>query len=82
MEEEHAKAPSHNNQEEAAEYVRSVNSLTDSFDMSIRGFDQPTSGCLADFHTRLIPASHPVGQRIFHQVGHRYHTRDHTRQSL
>ena len=40
MEEEHAKAPSHNNPEEAAEYVRSVNSLTDSFDTSIHGFDQ------------------------------------------
>ena len=40
MEEEHAKAPSHNNPEEAAEYVRSVNSLTDSFDTSIHGFDR------------------------------------------
>ena len=40
MEEEHAKGPSHNNPEEAAEYVRSVNSLTDSFDTSIRGFDR------------------------------------------
>ena len=39
MEEEHTKGPSHNNREEAATYVRSVNSLTDSFDMSIRGFD-------------------------------------------
>ena len=40
MEEEHAKGPSHNNPEEAAEYVRSVTSLTDSFDMSIRGLNQ------------------------------------------
>ena len=40
MEEEHAKEPSHNNLEEAAEYVRSVNSLTDSFNTSIRGFDR------------------------------------------
>ena len=40
MEEEHTKGPSHNNPEEAATYVRSVNSLTDSFDTSIRGFDQ------------------------------------------
>ena len=39
MEEEHTKAPSHNNLEEAADYVRSVNSLTDSFVMSIHGFD-------------------------------------------
>ena len=40
MEEEHTKGPSHNNLEEAATYVRSVNSLTDSFDTSIRGFDR------------------------------------------
>ena len=39
MEEEHAKGPSHNNPEEAAEYVRSVTSLTDSFDTSIRGLN-------------------------------------------
>ena len=40
MEEEHSKGPSHNNPEEAATYVRSVNSLTDSFDTSICGFDR------------------------------------------
>ena len=40
MEEEHAKGPSHNNVEEAAEYVRSVTSLTDSFDTSIRGLNR------------------------------------------
>ena len=40
MEEEHTKGPSHNNPEEAAEYVKSVNSLTESFDTSIRGFDR------------------------------------------
>ena len=40
MEEEHAKGPSHNNLEEAAEYVRSVTSLTDSFDTSIRGLNR------------------------------------------
>ena len=39
MEEEHSKGPSHNNLEEAAEYVRSVNSLMQSFDTSIHGFD-------------------------------------------
>ena len=39
MEKEHSKGPSHNNPEEVAEYVRSVNSLTQTFDMSIRGFD-------------------------------------------
>ena len=40
MEEEQAKGPSHNNSQEAAEYVRSVTSLTDSFGMSIHGFDR------------------------------------------
>ena len=40
MEEEHSKAPSHNNPEEAAEYVRSVNSLSKSFDTNISGFDR------------------------------------------
>ena len=40
MEEEHTKGPSHNNPEEAATYVRSLNSLTDSFNMSICGFDR------------------------------------------
>ena len=40
MEEEHAKGPSHNNPEEAAEYVRSVTSLTDSFDTSIHGLNR------------------------------------------
>ena len=39
MEEEHSKGPIHNNPEEAAEYVRSVNSLTQSFYTSIHGFD-------------------------------------------
>ena len=40
MEEEHSKGPSHNNPVEAAEYVRSVNSLSQSFDTNIRGFDR------------------------------------------
>ena len=39
MEEEHSKGPSHNNPEEAAKYVRSVNSLLQSFVTDIRGFD-------------------------------------------
>ena len=40
MEEEPSKGPSHNNPEEAAKYVRSVNSLLKSFVTSIRGFDR------------------------------------------
>ena len=39
MEEEHSKGPSHNNPEEAAKYVRSINSLLQSFVTDIRGFN-------------------------------------------
>ena len=39
MEEEPSKGPSHNNPKEAANYVRSVNSLLKSFVTSIRGFN-------------------------------------------
>ena len=39
MEEEHPKGPSHNNPEEAAKYVKAVNSLLQSFVTDIRGFD-------------------------------------------
>ena len=39
MEEESSKGPSHNNPKEAANYVRSVNSLLKSFVTSIHGFD-------------------------------------------
>ena len=40
MEEEHTKGPLHNNPQEAAKYVRSVNSLLQSFVTDIRGFDR------------------------------------------
>ena len=40
MEEEHPKGPSHNNPEEAAKYVKDVNSLLQSFVTDIRGFDR------------------------------------------
>ena len=40
MEEEHSKGPAHNNPEEAAEYVRSVNLLLQSFVTDICGFDR------------------------------------------
>ena len=39
MEEEHPKGPLHNNPEEAANYVKAVNSLLQSFVSDIRGFD-------------------------------------------
>ena len=40
MEEEHSKGPSHNNPEEAANYVKAVNLLLQSFVNDIRGFDR------------------------------------------
>ena len=40
MEEEPSKSPSHNNPKEAANYVRSVNSLLKTFEENIRGFDR------------------------------------------
>ena len=40
MEEEHTKGPSHNNPQEAAKYVKAVNSLLQSFVTDIRGFNR------------------------------------------
>ena len=40
MEDEHTKGPSHNNPEEAANYVKTVNLLLQSFVTDIRGFDR------------------------------------------
>ena len=40
MEDEHIKGPSHNNPEEAANYVKAVNLLLQSFVNDIRGFDR------------------------------------------
>ena len=39
MEDEHSKGPSHNNPEEAANYVKAVNLLLQSFVNDIHGFD-------------------------------------------
>ena len=39
MEEEHTKEPSHNNPEEAANYVKAVNMLLQSFVSDIWGFN-------------------------------------------
>ena len=40
MEEEHTKEPSHNNPEEAVNYVKAVNTLLQSFVNDIRGFNR------------------------------------------
>ena len=83
MEEEPSKGPSHNNPEEAAKYVRSVNLLLKSFVTSIRGFNHYKHlDAWETFFAHFIPASLQIGQRIFHQDGHRGHTRHNTRQSL
>ena len=79
MEEEHPTGPSHNNPEEAAKYVKDVNSLLQSFVTDIHGFNIITSRCMGDFSARFIPASLQIGQCIFHQNGHRSHTRHNTR---
>ena len=41
MEEEHTKEPSHNNPEEAANYVKAVNTLVDAFVKDFRGLNPP-----------------------------------------
>ena len=40
MEEEHTKEPSHNNPVEAAQYVKDVSALLQTFEKNIRGFDR------------------------------------------
>ena len=40
MEDEHAKGPAHNDPQEAAKYVKAVNSLTESFVTDIHGFNR------------------------------------------
>ena len=59
MEEEPPKGPSHNNPEEAAKYVRSVNSLLQSFVTNIHGFDHYK--CLDAWETFL----HTLSQLLF-----------------
>ena len=81
MENEHTKGPSHNNPEEAANYVKAVNLLLQSFVTDIHGFDRYKR--LDAWETaQFIPASLQVGQRIFHQNGHTSRTRPNTRQIL
>ena len=40
MEEEHTKEPSHNNPVEAAQYIKDVSTLLQTFEKSIHGFDR------------------------------------------
>ena len=72
MEEEHTKEPSHNNPEEAANYMKAVNMLLQSFVSDIRGFNHyALLRCIQELSTHFIPASFKIRQRIFHQYGHR-----------
>ena len=64
MEEAHTKGPSHNNPEEAANYVKAVNLLLQSFVSDIHGFDHYKR--LDAWETFL----HNLSQCIFHQNGH------------
>ena len=60
MEEEHPKGPSHNNPQEAAKYVKAVNSLTESFVTDICGFDRYK--CLDAWETFLHALSQPLSK--------------------
>ena len=51
MEEEHTKEPSHNNPAEAAKYMKDVNALLQTLEMSIHGFD-----CLSQLLSKLDSA--------------------------
>ena len=70
MEEEHIKEPSHNNPEEATNYVKALDNLLKKFVSDIRGFNPyARQDVYKNFH--FIPASFKIRQRIFHQNGHR-----------
>ena len=82
MEEEHPKGPSHNNPEEAAKYVNAVNSLLQSFVTDICGFNHYKRQDAYKTFLHTLSQLLQIGQRIFHQNGHRSYTRHNTRQSL
>ena len=71
MEDEHAKEPSHNNPQEAAKYVKAVNSLTESFVTDIRGFDRYK--CLDAWETFLHTLS-----KLFSKLDSTYFTKMNT----
>ena len=68
MEEEHTKEPSHNNPEEATNYMKAVKEVHKQ-----HPWIQPlcTSRCVQELSTHFIPASFKIRQCIFHQNGHR-----------
>ena len=71
MEEEHTKESSHNNPEEAANYVKAVDKLLKMFVSDIRGFNPYACQDAYKNFLHFIPASFQIRQRIFHQNGHR-----------
>ena len=68
-----------NNPEEAANYVKAVDTLLKSFVSDIRGFNH--YAC-QELSTHFIPASFQIRQRIFQQYGHRSCTGHNTRQGM
>ena len=79
MEDEHTKEPSHNNPEEAADSVKAVNLLLQSFINDILGFNRYKR---QDLSAHFIPASLQIREHIFHQYGHRSCTQHNTRQGM
>ena len=71
MEEEHTKEPSHNNPEEAANYVKAVDNILKKV-CKQHPWIQPlcTSRRVQELSTHFIPAPFKIRQRIFHQHGH------------
>ena len=68
MENEHTKEPSHNNPEEAADYMKAVNTLLQSFVNDIHGFKRYKR---QDAYKNFLHTSFQIRQHIFHQHGHR-----------
>ena len=71
MEDEHTKEPSHNNPEEAADYVKAVNTLLQSFVNDIHGFNRYKRQDAYKNFLHTLSQLLQIGQRIFHQHGHR-----------
>ena len=67
MEDKHTKEPSHNNPEEAADYVKAVNTLLQSFVDDIRGFNHyKRQDAYKNFLHSLTPAKMPTNKESIH----------------
>ena len=70
MEIEHTKEPSHNNPDEATNYVKAVDNLLKKFVSDICGFNPYARQDAYKNFPHFIPASFKIRQRIFYQHGH------------